>query len=273
MLYDYSVEKLKTLTLDFFNATGVNLIIFDSDFKKLNFFDLAFSNSYCKYIQDTPYGHKQCCQSDLNLIKKCKLSRQPEVHICHAGLIDIAVPIIFEFSIIGYIVLGQIKKNKNFVMPDSLKTYDADTLEKLYAILPFFDDEKVTSIINLATMLARFILVDEIIKPKNISALHKVIDFVNSNLEKELTISYISQETFVSVSVLYDLFHKHLNCTVGEYINRKRVEKSLSLLSTTDHSIKDIAISVGYNDPTYFSKKFKQIMGIRPIEYRKTAIT
>ena len=57
-------------------------------------------------------------ESISNLLKKCKETKQTQKHVCHAGLIDIAIPIIYENSIIGYIILGQIKTEKTF---ESLK--------------------------------------------------------------------------------------------------------------------------------------------------------
>ena len=49
----------------------------------------------------------------------------------------------------------------------------------------------------------------------------------------------------------------------------KLVSQAKNMLITSNYSISEIAISVGYSDPYYFSRVFKQEIGIAPSEYKK----
>ena len=49
-----------------------------------------------------------------------------------------------------------------------------------------------------------------------------------------------------------------------------RIEKAITLLTTTDLSIQEISESVGINDLSWFSKLFKKIVGVSPTQYRAT---
>ena len=97
-----------------------------------------------------------------------------------------------------------------------------------------------------------------------------VTDYINDNIGKNLSIQTISKNTGLSKSSLYKKFHKYYNCTVSEYINKKRVENSKELLIKTDLSIEIIAQQVGFNSTQYYSKTFKEIVGISPNKYRKS---
>ena len=54
-----------------------------------------------------------------------------------------------------------------------------------------------------------------------------------------------------------------------DYIHQKRIEKAAHLLTSTAHSIQDIALKVGYNDINYFTRKFKKHFQMTPSVYRQ----
>jgi AraC-like DNA-binding protein len=47
-----------------------------------------------------------------------------------------------------------------------------------------------------------------------------------------------------------------------------KMQKACQLLDFSDRSIKDIAFSMGFEDPYYFSKRFRKIIGVSPRKYR-----
>ena len=57
--------------------------------------------------------------------------------------------------------------------------------------------------------------------------------------------------------------------SVSQYIRKKKMEYAKKLLETTDINILDIAIEIGYENPSKFSIAFKKIFGILPNKYRK----
>ena len=59
--------------------------------------------------------------------------------------------------------------------------------------------------------------------------------------------------------------------TLTEYINEIRVDKASAMLSNTDEKVIDIAIQCGYDNISYFIKRFKNVKGVTPQEYRKEA--
>ncbi len=268
----YKTNKMTDITYDFFSATGINMSILDSNFTRLQYTDKASANEYCKYINSNFVLSSKCLICDYALLKECKEKKQPVSHVCHAGLLDIAIPIMHNQSILGYILLGQLKVDDNFsnvkrgFVNDELNT---EKLEDLYRALPIKNEEFIKSIINLATILAKHLLLENIVKPTNSSTLDTLVNFINNNIQAPLSVEYIAQQNFVSVSLVYKLFYAHFNTTVKDYINKKRCELSLSLLMFSDKSLNDVAFEVGFSSLSYFSKVFKKLYGVSPLKYRK----
>ena len=256
---------------DFSNVCSINIKIADKDFKYLNEKN-QLDNNYCLEIQKTEKRKKLCRCSDQILFADCQKSRQAETHICHAGLIDIAVPIIWDNDVLGYIILGQMKTNDDFnTVRDYLKKYNIDMnlMESFYKELTLFNYDKVQSVANLATILSKYIYLENIFKLETNTVIEEACEYINSNLSQSISICDLVSNTAISKSSLYKNFQIQFNCTPGEYINKTRVDKSIELLKNTDYNIEEISERVGFSSASYYSKIFKKIKGISPLKYRQ----
>ena len=56
--------------------------------------------------------------------------------------------------------------------------------------------------------------------------------------------------------------------TLGQYVTREKMKKAAELLISTNKSIGDIGLCLGFSNFAHFSKMFKKIMGCTPKEYR-----
>jgi hypothetical protein len=139
--------------------------------------------------------------SDEQILQKCKENGEPVFHVCHAGLLDIAIPIINEEKTIGYIILGQIKKKAEFPFSELEKEYSSENFSRLSSIyenLPIFDERKINSVINVAVILAKHILLEKLMRPKSYKMLETAVNFINEHLSESLSVEYISKETHIS---------------------------------------------------------------------------
>ena len=191
MIINYDIEKINNMLQDFYNATGVNMGILGEGFSFVVNKNGWEKNSYCKAIQNTKDGRSACLCSDTSLFKKSRESKKAEYHICHAGLVDVSVPILYNDNIIGYIIFGQIRINTDF---SALKEYiislglDEQEMEKFYSEISVFDYDRLQSISNIAEMIAKHILLENMLKPDFDENIQKALYYINENLEKELTI-------------------------------------------------------------------------------------
>ena len=60
-----------------------------------------------------------------------------------------------------------------------------------------------------------------------------------------------------------------MNETMFEYLLNYRIERSLELLRRTQLDVTQIAGTVGFGNPGYYSRIFRRKMGCTPLEYRK----
>lgn len=272
MIINYDIKKINSALFDFYNATGIDMDFLKTDFSPAGSERLA-GNCYCMELQSNELGRKACEHSDRELLEKCKKSKKTEMQICHAGLVNVAIPLLYDDIIIGYIIFGRMKPNTDF---DAIKDYisslgiDSEKARTLYSHIPFFESAKIQSVCNIAIMLAKYILLKNMIRPDLNESMQKAVSYISENLGKDLSVKNISKNVNVSKSVLYKNFHTHFGCTVGEYIHSKRVEKSIELITKTDLSIEEISQKVGFSSASYFSKIFKKQIGIAPLKYKKS---
>jgi len=64
-------------------------------------------------------------------------------------------------------------------------------------------------------------------------------------------------------------FKKNIGKTITEYINDVRIEKAAQALAETNDKIIDIAQNCGYENVSYFIRRFRRTKGMTPVQYRE----
>lgn len=100
----------------------------------------------------------------------------------------------------------------------------------------------------------------------------KVIDYINHNLSKKLSLELLAKLVNMNESYLSRIFKEELAMTISDYIKIVRLEKSRELLKQKDMRIKDVAINIGIQDQLYFSRLFAKKFDMTPSEYREKYI-
>ena len=97
----------------------------------------------------------------------------------------------------------------------------------------------------------------------------RVLDILNEEYRNpDLSIEQIASRVGLSQSQFCRKVKALTNYTPVELIKRIRVEMGQQLLTTTDKTIAEVAYEVGFSDPNYFSKCYKQIYGVSPTKQR-----
>jgi AraC-like DNA-binding protein len=95
--------------------------------------------------------------------------------------------------------------------------------------------------------------------------LSKLID---DNLQNYITTSWLAQKLNITAPTLAKKFKKEFACTVAQYVLKKRIDTAKSLLTTSNMTINEVGSLVGIEDPQYFNKQFRKIVGQSPSLYR-----
>ena len=94
----------------------------------------------------------------------------------------------------------------------------------------------------------------------------KIIDYINKNIDIEITIDDLSNQFFFNRTYIMKKFKKELNITIFNYINAIKIYNSLTKFNN-NKSITSIALTSGFNSIEYFSEIFKKIMKVSPRKY------
>jgi len=104
--------------------------------------------------------------------------------------------------------------------------------------------------------------------------LEEVIEYIQAHLPERFTIADLSQLAGCSATTLTRQFRHYLHQSPLEWIIHTRLRQAANLIVTTHLPIGIIGRQVGFDDPYYFSKLYKQVYGESPKHYRnRMAIT
>ena len=98
--------------------------------------------------------------------------------------------------------------------------------------------------------------------------IRQALRYMADNYAHPLTLSVVAKEVGLSPGYFSTLFHSVVGISFREHLCRIRVEESKRLLLSSDYSLTDIAVSMGFTDQSYYCKVFKRIVGLPPGQYR-----
>ncbi len=103
--------------------------------------------------------------------------------------------------------------------------------------------------------------------------INKVLNYIDDNLNQDLALEKLSDIAYYSPFHLHRIFKAYTNETLYTYINRKRIEKTASLLiHKKELTITELALNYGFNSNSSFTRAFKKIYGISPSEFKKQSV-
>ena len=76
-----------------------------------------------------------------------------------------------------------------------------------------------------------------------------------------------------SEGVIPTIFYRKLKSIIGltpvDFIREVRIKRAAQLIDSGEYNFSQVAYMTGFNDPKYFSRRFKKIMGVTPTEYKE----
>ena len=97
----------------------------------------------------------------------------------------------------------------------------------------------------------------------------KSIDYITSHFNSKVTLEDLAAETELTPNYLATLFKQETGVTIMEYLTGFRIDSACALLSRTDYTYLQIALSLGFCTQSYFTKVFREYTGSTPGKYRQ----
>lgn len=97
----------------------------------------------------------------------------------------------------------------------------------------------------------------------------KLITAIIENPADKWTLDNMAQYCYLSRSVFSKRFHEQVGYTPNRFLTQIRLDTAMVLLKTTNRTLLDIAIEVGFQSESYFGKLFKERLQMTPNDYRQ----
>lgn len=146
------------------------------------------------------------------------------------------------------------EEEHQFYEKTRVSLYKGETLDELFTLLK-------------STMKHAF-LDNSFVCGKNSKIITQVMNYIQDNVNTNITLSKIAGDVYLSPNYLGYLFKEQMGMTFNEYVLQYRMELAKKLLKSHKYKVYEVSAMVGYKKPNYFSKVFTDYMGgICPSEY------
>ncbi len=253
----YNTEELKKVVKNLAELLRISIIVFDTSGRRLHKY--SDPEDFCSYLQRDNEFKKKCLACDMALIEKCKASGTVQMHRCHSGLCDVAMPIYKDKILAAYVILGRIRRGGS--APEGF----GDTEKALFEGLTVFTGEQLRSL----EQILPHIMFDTAIRIENDFTAEDIAEYIRENLGADVSVKSLCKKFYVSKNALYKSFSAEYGCTVNGFVNAVRLETAKKLLTSTELSVLKISEEVGITNYPYFCRLFKKEAGISPYQYRK----
>jgi AraC-like DNA-binding protein len=96
-------------------------------------------------------------------------------------------------------------------------------------------------------------------------------DAIDRDFAEPLDVATLARVAHVSPAHFSRTFRRTFGETPHRYLQRRRIERAMALLRTTDLSVVDVALAVGFSSHGTFSRTFRDLLGTSPTGYRRSA--
>lgn len=252
-----------------------------TDFHLHNFFEIYFfiSGNVNYFIEKKVY---KLNYGDLLLINNLEIHKpsfsSPEPYERIVIHFDASIPQYMsspDFKLLNCF-LNRPAGEQNLIRPSIRQLNE---IMKLFNRLEALGDETSngSDVLRLACFLELLVFINRVFSSNLISDFEEpnvpekllpVLDYIDSNLEKDLSLKFLEQHFYINRFYLTRLFKKVTNSTLHEYIQYKRISKAKKLLSD-GYNVTEACMKSGFNDYSNFLRMFKRTVGISPGKYRK----
>lgn len=271
----FQEKELSELMQSFYLLTGIKIVLFDKDYNEVMSCP-SDRITFCMHMRQNEDFDRRCRICDNEYCRKCAQTKSLHIYKCHAGLIEVVIPITKNNRIMGYMIFGQIHDNKNKLefennMKRLVNQYGIKSdLGKSIKKIRYKNQTQILAAATILKACVEYIQIKELVRLPEKFLITNIEHFIDEHIDEELTVNRLCDEFNIKRTRLYELMSSHIDGGIAAFIKTKRLSKAKELLQTTDMSIAEIADSVGFSDYNYFLRTFKKHFGISPKKMIKT---
>jgi len=280
---------LSKIVDEFSATTGLASVIVDIQGKEIS--QLSNFTAFCRLMRSSKTYRSLCQKCDLYGGLEAVKSNESSIYKCHAGLIDLSVPIVIENQLSGFFLSGQVlcedKEDYPYVLPKQTDWHDNKELVNAYKSIPTFTAAKIASSAEILKIISDYYLKTkiEVMQPKKSEKsplvyapkppearkeIKQALKYIDKNIHNSITLEEVSCHVFLSSFYFSKLFKKEMKINFVDYVILKKMELAKEMLASTQLSIDKVARSLGYRQTSYFCKVFRNQWDTTPKSYRES---
>ena len=267
---------LKDQVREIFNRFAVcfdiHLTLYSLTMDKLEASFPERSLDYCEKIQKN-LGLLHCClQQDEEMCLVANQRGGLVSYDCHAGLREMILPVMIDRTRVGFIMIGQLRTNSH--MPERIaslweKQYgERERIQAAFAEAPLFNPSEIENMISLLTLFIDYIVSLNYIGLQRSLVFEQIVNYIDQNLGRSITRREVAEKICKSESSISHTVKNQIGISFSRLVAERKIQR-FEYLIRKDPSliVKEAAARVGYADPLYFSRIFKNSRGRSPREF------
>jgi len=206
----------------------------------------------------------------------------PSIHhaiVFHPRILNFEFSDTCQNSIIGPLTKGYLQLPNSIDLENQTKHFVVNKLKEIIILSQSNSDIASLSIkIKLLQIIELFYQKQLFLKPEkkiseNQKNIKKVIKYIQDNYSEKISLDELASILNMNKNYFCSYFKNSIGKQPITYINEYRCEKAVELLHNTDLKILDISLMVGFDNLSYFIRKFKQYKKYTPAKYKKKFIS
>lgn len=101
--------------------------------------------------------------------------------------------------------------------------------------------------------------------------LRRIVDHIEAHLDREIRIADLAGAVGVSAGYLHRAFRQSVGQTPLAFVNERRVRRAQRIIESESVSMIEIALRIGFQSPSHFTRTFRAVTGLSPSRYRALA--
>ena len=230
---------------------------------------------YCWKLKEEKRMADKCFKCRQLAVRKAIKTESDFFGICINGVCEYTHPVIIDGKVEAIIFIGNILdeyKGKKIIEKrisqknlDDIKDQLMDSFEEGIGKT---ECERIGALIESYIQMIHKLYPYSSRNDKKSILVKDVLGFIEENRSESISIRDIAGIFHYNPKYLGRLFKKEMGCSINTYICNKKLEQAKDLLVNTNLKIIEIATEVGFENVTYFNRRFFEYTFVTPSEYR-----
>lgn len=238
-------------------------------------------NRVCGMLYGCDEGRRRCRASDAKLHGQALATRSIVRHRCHAGFLDIAVPIVYQEEVVGIVEIGQLLPEppsevgfRPFRKLAQELGLPVAEIREAYFSAPYLEAPRVQAAVRLVAFFANHLRetherLEELEEAKLGPLVMAACQYIAAHLREDLSQTEVAAAAGCSPGHLSERFRQVMGMSYTEYVQGQRLARVERALRNTAEPITQVALAAGFGSLSQFNRVFRQHHGCTPREFRK----